>query len=163
MNQGESFCSFCLAAARGSDGAAAGSAMAAPSAAESAPAASQAHAGSDNDDPLKRKYLVTRTVIGHGADGGVVRGIHNESEEWHALKYLSRGGYDPEREIEALKKSLVIRILCLFKGCSLLSAGAPNGCWLCLKPISRCTPFCSGAGVAFGCQRSSADLWQGSC
>ena len=78
--------------------------MAAPSAAESAPAASQAHAGSDNDDPLKRKYFVTRTVIGHGADGGVVRGIHNESEEWHALKYLSRGGYGPEREIEALKK-----------------------------------------------------------
>ena len=60
-------------------------------AAESAPAASQAHAGADNDDPLKRKYFVTRTVIGHGADGGVVRGIDKDTKEWHALKYLSRG------------------------------------------------------------------------
>ena len=88
--------------------------MAAPSAAApaasqvhagaAAPAASQVHAGVDADDPLKRKYFLTRHVIGQGADGGVVRGIDKETNEWHALKYLSRGGYGPEREIEALRK-----------------------------------------------------------
>ena len=53
-----------------------------------------------DEDPLRRDYHVSETVLGSGADGGVVRGTFRATSEWHALKYLSRKGYDPSGAAE---------------------------------------------------------------
>lgn len=56
-------------------------------------------------DPLLCRYSVRRRdVLGQGADGSVVRGVERETGCWHALKYLSRYGYCPAREVQVLQK-----------------------------------------------------------
>ena len=46
-------------------------------------------------DPLLQDYVVSETVLGSGADGGVKRGTSRATGHWRALKYLSRQGHFP--------------------------------------------------------------------
>ena len=38
-------------------------------------------------------HCSAKIIIGHGADGGVVRGIEKKTKQWHALKFLSRASF----------------------------------------------------------------------
>ena len=75
------------------------------------------------DDPLEQDYCVTRELLGCGADGGVVRGVLRKTGEWHALKFVSRGGYhgdDPGHEVEMLQQfdhPNIVRVLNSFPSC----------------------------------------------
>ena len=57
------------------------------------------------EDPLSLRYDIRRhDFLGQGADGSVVRGVERATGQWHALKFLSRSGYDPQGEVKALQK-----------------------------------------------------------
>ena len=69
-------------------------------------------------DPLYTQYVVhQKVVLGSGAGGGVVRGVDKETQEWHALKFLSRNAYDPQREMDTwqtLKHPNIVSLLRAF-------------------------------------------------
>ncbi len=68
-------------------------------------------------DPLYTQYVVQKVVLGHGADGGVVRGVDKETDQWHALKFLSRDAYAPQREVDTwrmLKHPNIVSLLRVF-------------------------------------------------
>ena len=50
-----------------------------------------------------------------------MRGVDKETQEWHALKFLSRNAYDPQREIDTWQTLKHLNIV------SLLRAFAPVG------------------------------------
>ena len=79
------------------------------------PAASQGDMESSrvqksDSDLLHKEYCVLNHGhhrLGAGADGAVLRGIHLVTQEWHALKFVSRGCYrgsEQAQEYEILRK-----------------------------------------------------------
>ena len=73
-------------------------------------------------DPLSAAYSVSTQILGRGSDGSVVKGFHKCSNEWHALKYVSRqsfNGEDPKHEVrvlQRLKHPNIISVLHFFSG-----------------------------------------------
>ena len=79
-------------------------------------------------DPLRVKYDVQRHhCLGHGADGGVVRGVvlaGPQKGRWVALKYLSTGGFSPDREVKLWRQLKHPNILELLVVCPAYQAAA---------------------------------------
>ena len=101
-------------------------------------------------DPLYDQYVVQKeALLGHGADGGVVRGVDKQTLQWHALKYLSRHAYSPQREVDTMRMLKHPNIVSLLR--AFAPAGTPRPQWVLAMPgadftlvinACRCQPPC---------------------
>lgn len=97
-----------------------------------APAASQGP-----PDPLTAEYTVrTDAMLGCGADGGVVRGVHLVSGRWRALKFMSRHAYSHARELDLLGRLQHPNIIPLLQTFAPVLPQRPQ--WVSVMPEADC-------------------------